>query len=82
MKGAQGTALCSATGLSKLARGRRRNGLWPGCDRIAADRNPMALIGRCRARWKGRADNRTRIPCCDGNQNCHEEVNSSAREGL
>src|SRR5438034_10893996 len=67
---------------NKLARGCRRNGFWPGCDRIAADRNPMALIGWCRARWKGRTNHRTRVTRSTSDQNRHEEVNPSAREGL
>src|SRR5947207_12601181 len=66
----------------KLARGWRRNGFGPGCDRIAADRNPMALIGWYRARWKGRTNHRTCVTRSTNDQNRREEVNPSACEGL
>ena len=78
----QETARSTLTPERKLAQGRRRNGLWPGGDRIVADHHIMALIGGCWARWKGRTNNRTRVTRSTSDQNRHEEVDPSVREGL
>jgi hypothetical protein len=68
--------------LRKSTSSRRCDSLRPGGSRIAADHNVMAVIGRRWTRWKGRANNRTHVPCCASNQNRHQDADAPASEGL